>query len=116
MGSFLFLGFVIVGYGGPGFLLIWLMRHRMVSRAGVVIGLAALFVVIAWAWHDISTSESSTAALGFLVLPPVLFVVAAGTFLVDRVVVLGWRLARRVGPSRPVSPGPRDPDDWSVLP
>jgi hypothetical protein len=99
MGGLLFLGFVIVGYGGPGFLLIWLIRHGIVSRVGAVLGLLAVLVVIAWGWHDVSSSESSTAALGLLVLPPALFVIAGATIVLDRGVVLGWRLAYRNGPS-----------------
>jgi hypothetical protein len=116
VGGLLFLVFVLVGYGGPAVLLVFLVRHRMLSVAGVVAGLAALVIVTVWAWHDISTSESSTAALGFLVLPVLLFAVAGATVLVDRLAFLGgWLLRRRHAPAPERRPR-RDPDDWSGLP
>ena len=61
--------------------------------------------MVAWAWHDISTSTSSTAALGILVIPPVLLVVAAATFGVDRAVYSAWRL------THPTQHAPAEPTE-----
>jgi hypothetical protein len=117
MGGLMFAGFMAIGYGGPVLGLVWLQRRRFLSRIGTLLGLIAMAVIVAWAWHDISTSSSSTAALGILVIPPVLFVVAGATFVVDRAVVLGWRFTHRppVPPAPTRSPRP-DRDDWSGLP
>lgn len=88
----LFYAFLLVGFGGPPVLLVWLRRRALLTRIGLAVGVIVMAATVAWAWHDISNSTSSTAALGILAVPPVLLVVAAFTFCVDRAVHSTWRL------------------------
>jgi hypothetical protein len=86
-----FYAFLLAGYGGPPLVLVWLRRRALLTRIGLALGLIVMAAMVAWAWHDISTSTSSTAALGVLVVPFVLLVVAAVTFGIDRAVDSTWR-------------------------
>jgi Na+/proline symporter len=113
-----FYAFMLVGFGGPPLLLVWLRRHALLTRIGLALGLIVMAAMVAWAWHDISTSTSSTAALGILVIPPVLLVVTAATFGVDRAVYSAWRLTHPTqhAPTEPTEPPPAGRADWSGLP
>jgi hypothetical protein len=113
-----FYAFMLVGFGGPPLLLVWLRRHALLTRIGLALGLIVMTAMVAWAWHDISTSTSSTAALGILAIPPVLLVVAAATFGVDRAVDSAWRLTHPTqhAPAEPAESPPAGRDDWSGLP
>jgi hypothetical protein len=113
-----FYAFMLVGFGGPPLLLVWLRRHGLLTRIGLALGLIVMTAMVAWAWHDISTSTSSTAALGILVIPPVLLVVAAATFGMDRAVALGWRFTHPTQhpPAEPTEAPLAGRDDWSGLP
>ncbi len=90
-GDLFVLGFFLIGYGGPVAVLVMLARASLVTPVGAALGGAAMVVVSVWSWHDITTSTSSTAALGFLVVPPLLFLIAGATYVLDRAVVLGRR-------------------------
>jgi Ca2+/Na+ antiporter len=54
-----------------------------------------MLLLMYWAYRNIAHSGSSTAGLGFLIIPPLLYLLCAATFLVDRSAVLAWRLAHR---------------------
>jgi hypothetical protein len=98
-----FYAFLLIGFGGPPLLLVWLRRRALLTRIGLAVGLIVMAAMVAWAWHDISTSTSSTAALGVLALPPVLLVVAGVTFGVDRAADSTWRF------THPAQHTPADP-------
>ncbi len=117
-----FYAFMLVGFFGPPLLLVWLRRRALLTRIGLALGLIVMAAMVGWAWHDISTSTSSTAALGILAIPPVLFVVAVVTFGIDRAVALSWRFthptqhAAAEAPAEPTEPPPAVRDDYSGLP
>jgi hypothetical protein len=98
-----FYSFLAVGFGGPPLLLVWLRRRALLTSIGLTLGLIVMAAMVAWAWRDISTSTSSTAALGILAVPPVLLVVAAATFGIDRAVHATWRFTHR-GQGTPADP------------
>jgi thiol:disulfide interchange protein len=111
--TLVFYALMLVGFGGPPLLLVWLRRHALLTWIGLALGSIVMAAMVAWAWHDISTSTSSTAALGVLVIPPVLLVVAAATFGVDRAADSTWRLTHPTqhAPAEPTEPPPTDRAD-----
>jgi hypothetical protein len=87
------LAFLLVTFA-PALGLVALARRRLITWVAAGIGLIAQAAVLAWMVSGILGSSSSTAAIGFLAVPPVLFVVAAATAIVDLAVGLVRRLAR----------------------
>ena len=74
--------------------LVVLAARRWLTWTGAAGGVLAMLVLMYWADSDISDSSSTTAGLGFLVVPPLLYLLGAATFVVDRAAVLAWRFAR----------------------
>lgn len=75
--------------------------------------LIAQFAALAWMVSDITGSSSSTAAVGFLAVPPALFVLAVVTVVIDALARVVRRIVR---PPKPPSLAPGSGDDWSGLP
>lgn len=96
-------------------MLLVLARVRVITRRAAFAGLILVATLLFWANHDIASSHSSTAAIGWIVVPPVLFVAALTVVVIDRLVALGRRLIRRGERPPPVTRVP-NPDDWSGLP
>ncbi len=83
---------------------------RRVSRYGFVALVVALVGGFLWAAHDINSSHSSTAAVGWLVVPVLLFLITCVVVGVDRIVYVVASLTHR-----PQDPPPES-DDFSGLP
>ncbi len=99
----------------PALMLLVLARVRVITRRATVTGLILLAALLFWANHDITSSHSSTAAIGWIVVPPVLFVAAITVVVIDRLVAFGQRLTHR-GETPPPITGLPDSNDWSGLP
>jgi hypothetical protein len=83
---------------------------RSMSRYGLVALVLALLGGFLWAAHDIETSHSSTAAVGWLAVPILLFLIGCAVVILDAAGSLAWRFTHRR------TAQPPDPNDFSGLP
>ena len=107
--------FALLVLVAPPAALVVLRLRRILSWPALLVGLVLMVLVVAEVIREVEASNSSTAALGFLVIPVFLVVILVAVVLGDRTVFLVRRVARRRAQGHDSMSQPVD-DDFPGVP